>query len=42
MSKLDVNAVNNIKLLSIDMIKEAGNGDSGLALGMANIFYNLF
>jgi len=42
MSKLDVNVVNSVKLLSIDMIKEAGSGDSGLVLSMSNVFYNLF
>ena len=42
MSKLDVNVINTIKMLSIDMIKEAGSGDSGISLSFANVFYNLF
>jgi len=42
MSKLDTNIVNNIKMLSLDMIKEAGSGDAGLALSSSNIFYTLF
>lgn len=42
MSKIDGNAINNIKLLGLDMIKEAGSGDVGLTLSMANVFYNLF
>ena len=42
MSKLDVNAINTIKLLGINMIKEAGTGDSGIVLGFSNVFYNLF
>jgi len=42
MSKLDNNVIDTIKILSLDMIKEAGSGDSGLVLGTANIFYSLF
>lgn len=42
MSKLDLNVVNNIKILSIDMIREAGSGNSGVSLSMPNVFYNLF
>lgn len=42
MSKVDVNAINTIKLLGINMIKEAGTGDSGVVLSMSNLFYNLF
>lgn len=42
MSKLDVNAINTIKLLGINMIKEAGTGDSGIVLSFSNVFYNLF
>ena len=42
MSKLDNNVVNNIKLLGLDMIKEAGSGDSFTAFNSASIFYNLY
>lgn len=42
MSKLDINVLNNIKMLSLDMIREAGSGNSGVSLSMPNIFYNLF
>ena len=42
MSKLDNNAVNNIRLLGLDMIKEAGSGDSFTTFNSASIFYDLF
>ncbi len=42
MSKLDTNIINSIKMLSLDMIKEAGSGDAGLVLSSTNIFYTLF
>lgn len=42
MGKLDTTVINNIKMLSLDMIREAGSGDSGLALSMSQVFYNLF
>lgn len=42
MSKLDMNVINSIKMLSIDMIREAGSGNSLVSLSMPNIFYNLF
>lgn len=42
MSKLDNNIINNIKMLSLDMIKEAGSGDVGLSLSSSSVFYNLF
>ncbi len=42
MSKLDVNIINNIKMLGLDMIEEAGSGDVGLTLSSAQIFYSLF
>lgn len=42
MSKLDSNIINNIKMLSLDMIKEAGHGDTGLALSSSVIFYTLY
>jgi len=42
MSKLDNNIINNIKMLSLDMIKEAGHGDSDLALNSALVFQTLF
>lgn len=42
MSKFDTTVINNIKLLSLDIIKEAGSGDSGLVLSSAQVFYNLF
>jgi len=42
MSKFDTNVINNIKMLSLDMIKEAGSGNAKVALSMSQIFYNLF
>lgn len=42
MSKLDNNIVNNIKLLGLDMIKEAGSGDSYTTFNSASIFYSLY
>lgn len=42
MSKIDINSLNTIKLLGLDMIREAGSGDSGIVLSMSNVFYNLF
>lgn len=42
MSKIDAVVINNIKLLSLDMIREANSGDSGLSLSFAHVFYNLF
>jgi len=42
MSKLENSIINNIKMLSLDMIKEAGSGDTNLSLSNANIFYTLF
>jgi len=42
MSKLDNNVINNIKMLSLDMIKEARVGDSNLAINASSIFYALF
>jgi len=42
MAKLDNNIINNIKMLSMDMIKEAGSGNIGFALNSSSIFYTLF
>ena len=42
MSKLDTTVINNIKMLSLDMIREAESGDSGLVLNMSQVFYNLY
>jgi len=42
MSKLDNNVINNIKMLSLDMIKEAGSGNANLALYSSSLFYTLF
>ena len=42
MSKIDTNVINNIKMLSLDMINEAGSGDCKLALNTTTMLYNLF
>ena len=42
MSKLENNITNHLKMLSLDMIKEAGSGDVGLSLCSAPIFTTLF
>lgn len=42
MSKIDNSIINNIKLLGLDMIREAGSGDTGLVLGAAPVFYSLY
>lgn len=42
MSKIDNLIINDIKMLSLDMIKESGSGNSGLALNSAPLFYSLF
>ena len=35
-------AINDIRLLALDMINEAGSGHPGIALGAAPILYTLF
>lgn len=42
MSKLEVNITNNLKMLCIDMIKEAGSGDVGISLCGAPVMTSLF
>jgi len=42
MSKLENNIINNIKMLSLDMIKEAGSGNVKLSLSSSLVFYTLF
>ena len=43
MSRLDdKKMVNDIRLLSLDMINNAGSGHPGICLGAANIMYALF
>ncbi len=38
----DLEVINNIKSLSIDMIKNAGSGHSGIVLGAAPLIYTLY
>ena len=42
MNKIDAGGANSIRMLSLDMIKEAGSGDSTLAINSANLFYTLY
>ena len=42
MSRAENLIINDIKMLSLDMIKERGNGDSFLAINSAPVFYSLF
>lgn len=42
MNQNDINAVNELKMLTIDMINRAGGGYPGIALGMAPVMYTLF
>ena len=37
----DMQAVNELKMLTIDMINKAGSGNPGICLGMAPIMYTL-
>ncbi len=41
MSKFDNSVVDNLKILSLDMINEAGSGDVSLTLNSAALFYSL-
>ena len=42
MSRLESNIINNIKMLSLDMIKEAGSGNSYLSFVSAPVFCSLY
>lgn len=42
MNQDDIRTLNELKILSIDMISRAGSGSSGIALSMAPIVYTLF
>lgn len=42
MASKEVNTINNIKMLAIDMIKNAGSGHSGIVLGATPILYALY
>ena len=42
MNKLDSKIINEVKYLSLDMIKKAGSGDTGICLASAHILYSLF
>ena len=42
MNKLDSKIINEVKYLSLEMIKKAGSGDTGICLASAHILYSLF
>ena len=42
MSKIETEVVNDIRLLSLEMIKSASSGNSLLAMSSASVFYSLF
>ncbi len=42
MSKIDEKIINNIKMLSLDMVYKSGSGDAGVIFSCANVFYSLF
>ncbi len=42
MNQSDIQAVNELKMLSIDMINKAGSGNPGICLDMAAVMYTLF
>lgn len=42
MNQSDIQAVNELKMLSIDMINKAGSGNPGICLDMAPVMYTLF
>jgi len=42
MNQNDIKALNELKMLSIDMINRAGGGSPGITLGMAPVMYSLF
>lgn len=42
MNQNDIKAVNEIKLLAIDIINKAGSGNPGICMDMASVMYTLF
>ena len=42
MNQNDIKALNELKMLSIDMINHAGGGHPGICLSMAPVMYSLF
>ncbi len=42
MNQSDIKALNELKMLSIDMINRAGGGSPGICLAMAPVMYSLF
>ncbi len=42
MSKINEKIINNIKMLSLDMIYKARSGDAGIVFSAVNVFYSLF
>lgn len=42
MNQNDIKALNELKMLSIDMINRAGSGNPGICLSMAPVMYSLF
>ena len=41
-NQLDMQAVNELKMLSIDMINHAGGGNPGIAMDMAPVIFTLY
>ena len=42
MNQNDIKAVNELKILAMDIINKAGSGNPGICLDMATVMYSLF